>query len=142
MRIRPFENKDLDRCQEMTRSQDDYGEYARIPNYHFLVAEDESDRVAGFGAAHFWQWNRSSWIVDIYVDPAYRGKGYGQALIRALSAAMQERGARVLFERVPVNHPALAFYTRLGFTICGMNTKFFDAPVPERSTALTLSLDL
>ena len=54
-------------------------------------------------------------IVDITLMPAWRGRGTGTAILRALqaAAAYSGRGVGIMVEKV---NPALRLYQRLGFT--------------------------
>jgi GNAT superfamily N-acetyltransferase len=62
-----------------------------------LVAVDESRRLIGLAHALF---HRSTWsatyycyLEDLFVDPAARGQGVGRALIEAVYAQPDQRGA-------------------------------------------------
>lgn len=58
----------------------------------------------------------SAWIEDVYVLPAWRGRGIGSGLVEYLLAWAREAGAtraQLLADRD--NAPALAFYRRLGW---------------------------
>ena len=53
----------------------------------------------------------------VYVRPAARGRGVGEAMTRALMAAATGAGyARVRLDTAPELHAAVALYQRLGFT--------------------------
>jgi len=55
-------------------------------------------------------------IKRVYVRPAGRGRGVGEAMTRALMAAATEAGyARVRLDTAPELHAAVALYERLGF---------------------------
>ena len=60
-------------------------------------------------------------LVDISLLPAYRGRGWGTLLIRALQdeAAALGLAVRLSVER---HNPALNLYQRLGFAIIGVDT--------------------
>ncbi len=59
-------------------------------------------------------------IVAVYVSPAARGMGAGQALLEAIIEAGKSNGIEVFDLAVgDFNAPALALYTRLGFERCG-----------------------
>jgi GNAT superfamily N-acetyltransferase len=52
---------------------------------------------------------------DLFVRPAFRGRGYGAALLRHLARLAVERGcARFEWSVLDWNEPALAFYRKLG----------------------------
>jgi GNAT superfamily N-acetyltransferase len=54
-------------------------------------------------------------LEDLFVDPDYRGRKIGTALLQALGAAARERGcSRVEWWVLKWNQPAIDFYRRLG----------------------------
>jgi GNAT superfamily N-acetyltransferase len=59
-------------------------------------------------------------IVDIALTPAYRGRGLGTGLLRALIAEAEETG-RPLSIHVEIHNPARRLYERLGFRPGGNN---------------------
>ena len=55
------------------------------------------------------------YLEDLFVRPAFRGRGYGEALLRYLARVTVERGcARFEWSVLDWNEPALAFYRKLG----------------------------
>jgi GNAT superfamily N-acetyltransferase len=59
---------------------------------------------------------RSGRIQELYVDPAWRSRGVGRALVDVASGWLRERGARSVSVRVePGNHSGFAFWQRSGF---------------------------
>jgi GNAT superfamily N-acetyltransferase len=55
------------------------------------------------------------YLEDLFVRPAFRGHGYGEALLRHLAGIALERGcARFEWSVLDWNEPALAFYRKLG----------------------------
>ena len=51
----------------------------------------------------------------IYVEPAFRGRGYGRAIAAALAAKARERGLLPVLGVAPENMAANALYASLGF---------------------------
>ncbi|HEX7027722.1 MAG TPA: GNAT family N-acetyltransferase [Gammaproteobacteria bacterium] len=58
-------------------------------------------------------------IIDIALEPAMRGKGYGTALLRAIQAAAQKRGLPVRLSVDRQNRQAKKLYLALGFQVTG-----------------------
>jgi GNAT superfamily N-acetyltransferase len=55
------------------------------------------------------------YLEDLFVRPAFRGRGYGEALLRYLARVALDRGcARFEWSVLDWNEPALAFYRKLG----------------------------
>ena len=55
------------------------------------------------------------YLEDVYVKPAYRGKGYGKALLKKLAAIAVERGCgRFEWVCLDWNQPSIDFYRSLG----------------------------
>ena len=77
------------------------------------------DEVVGFA---LWFHNYSTfegrpglYLEDLFVRPAMRGRGYGEALLRYLARVAVERDcARFEWSVLDWNAPALAFYRKLG----------------------------
>lgn len=58
------------------------------------------------------------YLEDLFVRPAFRGCGYGEALLRHLARVAVERGcARFEWSVLDWNEPAIFFYETLGATI-------------------------
>jgi GNAT superfamily N-acetyltransferase len=55
------------------------------------------------------------YLEDLFVDPEYRGRGVGEALLRYLAAEAVARGCgRFEWSVLDWNEPAIGFYKRLG----------------------------
>lgn len=91
------------------------------PAAEVLVAEVDG-AIEGF-ALHFPTFStflakRGLWLEDLYVRPAFRGKGLGGRLLRGVAAVAVERGCgRFEWSVLDWNAPAIAFYERLGATV-------------------------
>lgn len=54
-------------------------------------------------------------LEDLYIDPEYRGKGYGKALLKKLAGIVVERGyGRLEWTCLTWNKPSIDFYLSLG----------------------------
>ena len=55
------------------------------------------------------------YLEDLYVSPAYRGRGYGKALFQQLVQVARQRGCgRMEWWCLDWNHPSIEFYKRMG----------------------------
>ncbi len=90
------------------------------PYYECLIAEEDG-KAAGF-ALYFpiystWQ-GPSLHLEDLFVLPEFRGKGIGKALLNHVAAAAVKRGcARLQWDVLEWNHPAIHFYQSIGATM-------------------------
>jgi len=67
----------------------------------------------------------SAELTYLAVDPAQRNVGIGRKLVDAFTSALRDAGARSYALSVDeVNHAAIAFYERLGFTRLGRYREF------------------
>jgi putative acetyltransferase len=78
-----------------------------LPNHSFLVGMDGEDRVVGFMGM------TGQEIDSLFIDPAYRAKGLGRALVAV--AASKTTGLEV--EVNAQNLQAIGFYQALGFRV-------------------------
>ena len=61
---------------------------------------------------------RGLWLEDLFIDPAFRGKGLGQALMAHLAEiALQNDCGRFEWSVLDWNESAIRFYERLGATM-------------------------
>ncbi len=103
---------------------DDLGEDRRWE--HGFVAE-HAGTVVGFAAIAHRCWNRRTELWHLYVAPRLRGQGVGRALIEAVVVAAQEAGMRCLWlETSNLAYPAIQFYRRVGFELCGLDVSLYD----------------
>jgi GNAT superfamily N-acetyltransferase len=134
LRIAPARRDDLPQIVAMVR---ELAEYERLLDQVRITAADlerdlfgprpyaeaalawEGDQPVGFA---LWFHNYSTfegrpglYLEDLFVRPACRGRGYGEALLRHLARLALERGcARFEWAVLDWNEPAIAFYRKLG----------------------------
>jgi GNAT superfamily N-acetyltransferase len=88
------------------------------PRAHALLVEKEGEAV-GFAV---WFYNFSTflgrpglYVEDVFVQPEHRGGGIGQAIFAELARrAIAEGCARMEWQVLDWNEPAIGFYRRLG----------------------------
>jgi len=79
----------------------------------FLVGEAEDGIVASAMAGYE---GHRGWVNYLAVAPAFRGRGYGRALMRHVEAALERRGCpKVSLLVRNANVDAIEFYRRLGY---------------------------
>jgi GNAT superfamily N-acetyltransferase len=89
-------------------------------NLFGLIAEVDGT-PAGFALCFYnfstFVGRRGIYLEDLYVDPAYRGKGIGKAIFHHLARkAVNENCGRVEWAVLDWNEPAIKFYESLGAT--------------------------
>lgn len=85
---------------------------------HCLLVEDGVE-VAGIALYYLnfstWWGRPGIYLDDLFVREAFRGRGHGKRLIRALAALCVERDyARLEWTVLDWNEPSIAFYRSLG----------------------------
>jgi ribosomal protein S18 acetylase RimI-like enzyme len=88
------------------------------------VAEEDG-AVVGF--ASWAETDGTTELEDLFVDPDYKRRGIGTALVMRIAEILRARGVARL--EVTANPDALGFYRAAGFTDCGLaETEFGPAP--------------
>ncbi len=91
--------------------------FGERPLFECLIAEDEGE-PAGFAVFFpiFSTWRGPSiHLEDLFVQPAHRGRGLGKALLARVAAiAVERQCARLQWDVLDWNAPAIAFYQRCG----------------------------
>lgn len=84
-----------------------------------VVLAYENGTAAGF-AVYFHNFStflgvRGLWLEDLFVRPAYRGRGYGKALLLHVAGIAADRGCgRLEWSVLDWNEPSIRFYQSLG----------------------------
>ena len=60
-----------------------------------------------------------AWIEDIYVEPAFRGKGFGTAFLHFVEETYGPKVVRLRLEAEPENEKAISVYKNAGFEVLG-----------------------
>ena len=107
----------LDQCVA-TEAQLHDGIFGPQPSAYVLMAREAAE-VAGF-ALYFHNFSTflakpGIYLEDLYVRPKFRGRGYGEALLRALAQRALARGCgRLEWSVLDWNQRAIDFYKSLG----------------------------
>lgn len=103
----------------------------------FVLEEDA--KILGFTGVNFDRWNKTGRIIDIFVHPEHRNKGYGLGLVKYLLEYLNDKNIRCFIAEAPSLNPVLNLYLKAGFRICGFNDRYYDNSGKE--VALFLSYD-
>jgi GNAT superfamily N-acetyltransferase len=92
--------------------------FGPAPSAEAVMAEI-GDQVVGFALFHgtfsTWECKPGLWLEDLYVPPEHRRSGVGAILLARVAAVALERGcARLEWNALNWNEPALSFYAKLG----------------------------
>ncbi len=98
--------------------------------------------VRGFATVEYEAWHERLNLWFLYIAPAWRRRGVGRALLERVEAHGRELGAsHVWLETSNVNVPGVAAYNRLGYSLCGADTRYYGSYMPTE-TALYLAKTL
>lgn len=88
------------------------------PNHYFWQVVAEDSEVVGSLWVHHKPVERRAFIYDIVIDEAQRGKGYGEATMRALEMALRPmRVTHIGLSVFGFNTTARALYDKLGYKV-------------------------
>ena len=95
--------------------------------------------IVGFASVEYVAWHARLVLWHFYVSPPYRRAGTGRALLAKVEDHGRSLGAlRVWLETSNVNVPGVRAYNRLGYSLCGADTRYYGAYMPGE-TALYLA---
>lgn len=101
------------------------------------VADDGG--VRGFATVEHEAWHQRIVLWFLYIDPPWRRRGIGRALLERVEAFGRERAAtHVWLETSNVNVPGVRAYERLGYALCGADRHYYGAYMPGE-TAIYLA---
>ena len=98
---------------------DAIGENPYLQGYGF----ETEDGLAGYGMVAISYSTEAgglcAWIEDIYIQPQWRGKGFGTAFLTYVQRNYEGRVVRIRLEAEPENERAMAVYRKAGYEILG-----------------------
>ena len=118
MTIEPFGTNDITPFMKLAAAE---GWLAELWEFEFLLSEfpqgcfaarGESGETAGFVTSLCHE--RSGWIGNLIVTPAYRGKGIGAALFRKALETLLDSGVETIW--LTASKSGLPLYQKFGFT--------------------------
>ncbi|MGY1528974.1 ribosomal protein S18-alanine N-acetyltransferase [Luteimonas sp. A649] len=81
-------------------------------------------------------------VLNVCVDPARQGRGFGRGLLRAMIDVARGRGAcRVFLEVRPSNPVAVALYEDMGFNEIGRRPRYYPTD-NGREDAIVMAMEL
>ena len=110
-------------------------------NTPVYVACDARRRIAGFALVRVVE--DEAELLTIAVDPKWRGKRIGQALLKAVFDDLLMTPARKMFLEVSEeNVPAIKLYQREGFATISSRKGYYPKADGSQATALVMARDL
>ena len=107
-------------------NEEDFYSSLNDPNRIFFAAHEDAFFV---GCCGLQQSCEQGDVLTIAVDPAYRRKGIGSALLQAAVAAFAQQGGTNLFLEVRAsNESAKALYCKHGFQQIGVRRGYYQQP--------------
>lgn len=95
----------------------------------FLVCEEEQNIVGYIGM--YLSFDEGD-ITNVAVAPAYRKRGYGEAIVsKSIELAKEKQLEMILLEVRVSNAPAISLYKKMGFEEIGIRKNFYEHPVED-----------
>lgn len=102
------------------------GEPGGGPEWEQCLVAVGAERIVGVAGFEHQRWNRRTGLWHLHVAPPHRGRGVGGLLVGVVVSEARRAGSRcVWLETSTLAHPAIAFYRRLGFELCGLDTSLY-----------------
>lgn len=96
------------------------------------VADDDGPR--GFATVEYEAWHQRLVVWFLYIEPAWRRRGVGRALLEHVETYGRAVGAsHVWLETSNVNVPGIRAYERLGYALCGVDAHYYGDYMPGES---------
>ena len=107
------------RLDEVIATEEDIRYWVFEKHQAEVIFALEDDKVIGFALFFLsfstYRGNVNLHLEDLFIDPEYRGKGYGKAMLKKLAKIVVERGyGRFEWTCLSWNKPSIDFYLSLG----------------------------
>ena len=121
--------------------REDIAAYLTDRDMPTLVVCDKARRVAGFAMLRLL--GDDAELMTIAVAPKFRGKGVGEALLKACFADLMLTPSRRMILEVAADNPAaIRLYGKLGFSKLAERKGYYARPNGEPATALVMARPL
>lgn len=113
-------NNGLWQCRWTRETAEAYlADIVRMPRFVGFVIEEAGEVVGAVYAREKVWWNNCEvYVEELFVHPAYQGKGYGKALVQQIENYVHKKGLAGITLSTNRFAPAADFYRSLGFTSC------------------------
>ena len=126
-----LEEEPVDPPFRKTYTIDDLG--AELKDMDQILVSELGRELIGFTGVKYESWNRRMTVGHLYVAPQHRKRGIGRGLIEGAVEYARRTEARCLWlETQNTNYPAIRFYLRAGFRLCGLDESLYDPQGPGR----------
>ena len=130
MEIRYVESKDKPEWYMLDSHLPETGFEEKVRNKQGYVLLDEGKPVGSVRYNLFW--DNTPFCTLLYIDEAFRGKGYGKSLIEFWERDMKQQGYGMLMTSTQVDEDAQHFYRKLDYKDCGgfvVNVPGYEQPM-------------
>jgi ribosomal protein S18 acetylase RimI-like enzyme len=136
----PFHSQGL----SIVREKDKDEIRSRMDQQALQLVVEENGRLIALLDAEVERWRRALKVWNLLVDEQSRRQGIGTRLMQqAIEFATKSNCRAVSVEAQATNWPALCFYTKLGFQICGVDHHFYtNRDLERKEVALFLYREL
>ena len=111
-----------------------------LGNCHYALIGAEGPSATGFTLSRF-AYDEEELLL-LAVDPAFRRRGIGQALLAQFARDATARGAKRLVLEMRSDNPADRLYRSFGFVPVGMRPDYYRLPDGQRNDAITFALEV
>ncbi len=138
--LTPFRSQGL----SIIRRKDQEEVRGRMGAGSLQLVVEARERLVALLDAEIESWRRVLRVWNLLVDQEYRRQGIGTELMQRAEQFGIERRCRALsVETQATNWPALAFYIKMGFRICGVDDHYYtNRDLERKEVALFLYREL